>query len=142
MPSDVFFKAANGMHRAMMKLTGGRFGWDLANMPVVELTTTGRKSGKPRSVMLTSPIQDGATIVLVGSRGGDDHHPAWVLNIRDNPDVEVSMRGKKQRMHAHIASPEERAELWPRIVAVYKNYDSYQTRTTREIPLVVLEPST
>src|SRR5215210_8114483 len=112
----------NGLHHAMLKVTGGHFGWDLANMPVLELTTTGRKSGQPRSVMLTSPLQEGATIVVVASRGGDDTHPAWLLNLRDNPDVEVAYKGKpKQPMHARVATPEERARLWPQVTEKYKN---------------------
>ena len=112
-------------------------------MPVVELTTTGRKSGQPRSVMLTSPVQEGSTIVVVASRGGDDQHPAWFLNLRDKPEVEVSLKGQpKQPMRARIASPEERARLWPLVTADHKNYADYQTKTDREIPLVLLEPVT
>jgi deazaflavin-dependent oxidoreductase (nitroreductase family) len=91
--------------------------------------------------MLTSPLQEGTTIIVVASRGGDDSHPAWFLNLRDNPDVEVALHGKpKQRMRARIASPEERARLWPRVTADHKNYAGYQTKTEREIPLVLLEP--
>lgn len=110
-------------------------------MPVLELTTTGRKSGQKRSVMLTSPLQEGSTIVIVASRGGDDHHPAWLLNLRDNPDVEVAFKGgPKQQMQARVATPEERARLWPLVTADHKNYANYQTKTDREIPLVLLEP--
>jgi len=110
-------------------------------MPVVELTTTGRKSGQPRSVMLTSPVQDGDTWVVVASRGGDDQHPAWYLNLRDHPEVEVSLQGKvKQPMRARIATPEERARLWPQVTTVHKGYAGYQEKTEREIPLVLLEP--
>jgi deazaflavin-dependent oxidoreductase (nitroreductase family) len=111
-------------------------------MPVLELTTSGRKSGQPHSVMLTSPLQEGTTIVVVASRGGDDQHPAWFLNLRDNPEVDVAMRGEpKQRMRARIATPEERALLWPRVTADHKNYADYQTKTDREIPLALLEPA-
>ena len=142
MPSDLVLKVANTVHRGLLKATGGRFGWDLGHMPVVELTTTGRKSGQPRSVMLTSPVQEGATIVVVASRGGDDEHPAWFLNLRDNPDVEVSLKGRpKQRMRARVATGEERARLWPEVTEKYKGYAGYQTKTKREIPLVLLEPA-
>ena len=141
MPNDLLLKTVNAFHRGMTKLSGGRLGWDLGHMPVVELTTTGRKSGQPRSVMLTSPVQEGSTIVVVASRGGDDHHPAWFLNLRDDPDVEVALKGQpKQRMRARVANPEERARLWPLVTAKYKGYAGYQTKTTREIPLVLLEP--
>jgi deazaflavin-dependent oxidoreductase (nitroreductase family) len=142
MPTDLFLKTANAVHRNVLKFSGGRVGGNLSNMPVLELVTTGRKSGQQRSVMLTSPLQDGDSIVVVASRGGDDQSPAWLLNLRDNPDVEVALQGKpKQRMHAHIATPEERARLWPLVTADHKNYAGYQTKTEREIPLVLLQPA-
>jgi deazaflavin-dependent oxidoreductase (nitroreductase family) len=142
MPSDLTLKAMNGIHRALLKVTGGKFGWEAGKMPVLELTTTGRKSGQPRSVMLTSPLQEGDTIVVVASRGGDDTHPAWFLNLRDNPAVEVAYKGaSKQPMRARVANAEERARMWPLVTADHKNYAGYQTKTTREIPLVLLEPA-
>ena len=141
MPSDFALKTMNGVHRAMLKLTGQRVGWTVSRMPALELTTIGRKSGQPRSVMLTSPVQEATTIVVVASRGGDHIHPAWFLNLRDNPDVEVSYQGKaKQSMKARIATPDERARLWPLVTADHRNYAGYQTKTDREIPLVLLEP--
>ena len=103
MPSDGFLKAMNGIHRVMLKVTFGKFGWHLSGMPALELTTTGRKSKQPRSVMLTSPYQEGDTIIVVASRGGDPTNPAWFLNLRDDPDVEVSYMGKPtQKMKAHV----------------------------------------
>jgi deazaflavin-dependent oxidoreductase (nitroreductase family) len=142
-PSDLGLKAMNTFHRTVLKATGGHLGWQAARMPVIELTTTGRKSGRRHSVMLTSPVQDGATIVVVASRGGDDAHPAWFLNLRSDPHVEVSLQGKpKAPMRARVATPEERAQLWPRVIADHRNYASYQTKTSREIPLVLLEPET
>jgi deazaflavin-dependent oxidoreductase (nitroreductase family) len=141
MPSDLFLKGMNTVHRTVQKISGGRFGWDVVNMPVVELTTTGRKSGRPHTVLLTSPVRDGEAVVVVASRGGDDHHPAWFLNLRDNPDVDVAMgREPRRPMLARIADSDERARLWPQVVARYKDYGNYQTRTDREIPLVLLEP--
>ena len=141
MPSDLQLKAMNTFHRSLLKISGGRLGWRAGGMPVVELTTRGRKSGQPRRVMLTSPVQEGDAIVIVASRGGDDTHPAWFLNLRDNPEVEVSLKGgPKQPMRARIADAGERARLWPKITADFKNYAQYQTKTEREIPLVFLEP--
>jgi deazaflavin-dependent oxidoreductase (nitroreductase family) len=141
MANDLVLKAANGVHRALLKLSGGRFGWDVASMPVLELTTKGRKSGEPRTVMLTSPYQRGDTIVVVASKGGDDRHPEWFLNLRDNPQVEVKMKGQPGRtMTARVATPDERAELWPLIAEKHKNYGDYQKKTHREIPLVLLDP--
>ena len=110
-------------------------------MPVLELTTVGRKSGARHTVMLASPVQEGAGWVVVGSCWGADHHPAWFLNLRDRPEVEVSVRGEPSRpMRARIVGADERARLWPRVVDVYKNYARYQADIDREIPLVVLEP--
>ncbi|NEA31760.1 nitroreductase/quinone reductase family protein [Streptomyces sp. SID13031] len=140
MPTDFALKAMNAVHRSLLKLTGGRAGWRASDMPVLQLTTIGRKSGQPRSVMLTSPIQEGSTLVVVASRGGDDRHPAWFLNLRDNPQVDVSYRGEPIRqMQARVATAEERGRLWPLVVADHKNYAGYQTKTAREIPLVLLE---
>lgn len=141
MPSDLTLKAMNAVHRTVLTLTRGRVGWTASNMPVLELTTTGRRSGQPRSVMLTSPLQEGSTIVVVASRGGDDTAPLWYRNLCANPTVKVSFQGRSPvEMHARVASAEERARLWPLIVADHSNYADYQTRTQREIPLVLLDP--
>ncbi|MEJ7630744.1 MAG: nitroreductase/quinone reductase family protein [Nocardioidaceae bacterium] len=142
MPSDFALKTMNAVHRTILKVSGGRLGWSAQNMPVLELTTVGRTSGQPRKVMLTSPYQEGPDFVVVASRGGDDKHPSWFLNLREAPDVEVSVQGSPpQRMHARIAGPEERRRLWPLVTAHHENYADYQTKTSREIPLVLLEPS-
>src|SRR3954452_14839321 len=123
MPPDFALKGMNSIHRAVLTVTRGKLGWNAGSMPVLELTTTGRKSGQKRTVMLTSPLQEGDTIVVVASRGGDDTHPAWFLNLRDNPAVEVSIKGKpKQPMQAHVATPEQRARMWPQVTSKYKGY--------------------
>jgi deazaflavin-dependent oxidoreductase (nitroreductase family) len=141
MPSDLVLKTMNAVHRAILKVTGNRLGSSLGGMPTLELTTIGRKSGRPHSVMLSSPLQEGDSYVVVASRGGDDVHPAWFLNLRDNPAVEVRPIGKpKQAMRARVATPEERARMWPVIAGKYQNYAGYQTKTDREIPLVLLQP--
>jgi deazaflavin-dependent oxidoreductase (nitroreductase family) len=141
MPSDLALKAMNTFHRGLLKVTGGRKGWFVADMPVLELTTIGRTSGRPRSTMLTSPLREGAAVVVVASRGGDPTHPAWFLNLCENPRVEVSLQGKpRQAMTARVATTEERARLWPRITADHQRYADYQERTSREIPLALLEP--
>src|SRR4051794_20669449 len=105
MPSDFALKGMNSIHRAVLTVSRGRLGWNAGSMPVLELTTTGRKSGQKRSVMLTSPLQEGDAIVVVASRGGDDHHPAWFLNLQADPDVEVALKGgRRQPMRARVAS--------------------------------------
>jgi deazaflavin-dependent oxidoreductase (nitroreductase family) len=138
---DIPFKVVNIIHRAVFNASGGKVAGKGMGMPVLALTTTGRKSGQPRTVMLTSPLQDGETVVIVGSKGGADRDPDWIFNIRANPGVEVKMGGRTKKMTAHVATPEERAALWPRVTADHKNYAGYQTKTDREIPLVILEPA-
>ncbi|ONM48120.1 nitroreductase family deazaflavin-dependent oxidoreductase [Nocardia donostiensis] len=139
MPSDVVLKATNFVHRTMLKVSGGRLGKRFFGMPSLELTTTGRKSGRPHAVMLTAPIVEGDSYIIVASRGGDPMHPAWFWNIQDNPEVMVSFQSGPQRpMTAQVLSEEERARLWPRIVADYPTYGDYQKRTSRQIPLVRL----
>ena len=140
MPSDFVLKSMNNIHRAILTVSGGRKGWNAGNMPVLKLTTVGRKSGEKREVMLTSPLQLDSTMVIVASRGGDDHHPAWFLNLRDEPLAEVATQDEtKHQRRARIATAEERNAMWPQIVERYKNYGGYQSRTQREIPLVLLE---
>ena len=142
MPSDRFLKTMNGVHKGLLRLSGGRLGWTAADMPVLELTTTGRRSGRPRPVMLTSPLMDGDRIVIVASKGGEDTHPAWFLNLREDPQVTVSMKGAPGvSMLASIASPGERDRLWPIVVDEQARYGGYQENTEREIPLVLLEPA-
>jgi len=137
---DAFARAGNVLHKAILKGSGGRVGGTGFGMPVVVLTTTGRKSGKQRETVLTTPVHDENRVVLVASYGGDARHPAWFLNVRDNPDVELEMRGKKRSMTAHVASADEKKALWPEVTAAYKGYAQYQKRTDRDIPLVILEP--
>ena len=140
-PADVLMKALNAVHRAVIKVIP-RFGHEALGMPVLELTTVGRRSGRPRSVLLTSPIQDGDAIVVVASRGGDDRHPDWLLNLRAEPRVEVALRGGSRRpMLARVAEGTERDRLWRKIIAVHPRYAAYQRRTCRVIPVVLLRPS-
>ena len=141
-PKDEIGKAVNVLHRNLVRLSGGKIAGSIMGMPVVELTTVGRKSGAKRTSMLTSPVQRGDTIVLVASWGGDDRHPQWYLNLQANPDVEIRFQGGDvERRKARTATAEERAELWPKITSKYGGYAQYQTKTDREIPVVLLEPA-
>jgi deazaflavin-dependent oxidoreductase (nitroreductase family) len=141
-PNDFQLKAMNAVHRFVRKVSAERLGWTVTGMRVLELTTVGRKSGRPHAVMLTSPIELNGRLVVVASRGGDDHHPAWFLNLRDHPAVQVRTSGRLSTpMFARVATAEERAQLWPEIIAGHRNYAAYQSKTSREIPLVVLEPA-
>lgn len=137
---DAVTRYWTGLHEAAFRASNGLLFNRLGGMPVVMLTTTGRKSGRPRSTMLTAPVRDGDRLVLVASYGGDDRHPAWFLNLRAHPQVEVLMDGRTRRMRARVASREEKAALWPRVTAAAWNYALYQLQTARAIPLVILEP--
>jgi deazaflavin-dependent oxidoreductase (nitroreductase family) len=131
----------NTIHRTIIAVSGQRIGWRAGGMPVLKLTTTGRRSGEPRTVMLTSPVQEGSAWVLVASKGGDDDHPAWYLNILADPKVMIETGpGRVTSATARVATADERSRLWPQIVSAYANYGAYQRRTQREIPLVIIEP--
>lgn len=136
---DEIAKVVTTGHEAVFKGSGGRLLNRVAGMPVLVLTTTGRRSGRQRTTMLTAPIVEDGRIVLVASYGGDSRHPTWFLNLRDHPDVRVLMDGADRPMRARVATEEEKAELWPRVVSGYTGYAGYQERTERDIPLVVLE---
>ena len=132
----------NAIHRVILGVTRGKAGWTAGNMPVLELTTIGRKSGEPRSCLLTSPLQENGEIVIVASRGGDDHHPAWYLNLLETPQVQVSYKGAPHKiMTARPANAQERARMWPVVAGAFKGYAGYQEKTSREIPLVILSES-
>ena len=110
-------------------------------MPVIKLTTTGRKSGLPRSVMLTSPYKENDSLIIVASKGGSDTPPDWLLNLKKEPNVEVSIQGApNMAMRAEVADENERNRLWPVITKDYPNYGDYQTKTSRVIPLIFLRP--
>lgn len=130
----------NTVHRTLMTLSGGRIGWSMADMPVLELTTIGRKSGDKRTVMLTTPWQDGDVMAIVASAGGNDQHPAWFLNLRENQSVEVRTESGQRSMRARITEGDERQQIWDSLTSRYRNYAGYQSRTDREIPVVLLEP--
>ena len=136
---DAFLGGVNTLHRAVLAISGGRLGGTIAGMPAVELHTTGRTSGKRRSVMLTAPVYEPDRVVLVASKGGDDRDPDWYRNLVANP----ARRAHGRRRHPPDACPHRvrhgTPELWPRIVAAYKGYDSYRQRTDRQIPVVILE---
>jgi len=92
-PKDAFYKVGTGIHRAIFNLSKGRLFGRAFGMPIIELVTIGRRSGKERSTILSAPIVDGERLVLVASFGGDDRHPAWYLNLRSNPEVRVTIAG-------------------------------------------------
>ncbi len=140
MIKDRLAYAITAVHQAVFDLSSGSLLGNAVGMPVVKLTTTGRKSGRPRTTMLTTPVRQGDDIVLIASYGGDDRHPQWFQNLVANPDVEVTMSGSTRKMRARVATVEEKSALWPKVVAAYSGYAGYQKRTERDIPVVILSP--
>ena len=110
-------------------------------VPICLLTTRGRVSGQPRTTPLLYLV-DGASIVVVASQGGLPSHPRWYRNIQADPNVVVQVRGDVMPMRARTADDAERDRLWPRLVAHYRDFDSYQSWTDRPIPVVICEPRT
>jgi deazaflavin-dependent oxidoreductase (nitroreductase family) len=137
---DRGFRWLNSFHRGVVALTRGRLGRRAFGMEIIELITVGRRSSRPHSTMLTVPVIDGDALVLVASKGGDHRDPDWLKNIVANPMVRVTLRSRSIDMHARVASGEEHAQLWPRVVARYSHYENYQRRAGREIALVICTP--
>jgi deazaflavin-dependent oxidoreductase (nitroreductase family) len=128
------------LHPVAYRLTGGRgvIGHNLGMLNVV-LITTGRQSGQVREAPLLA-FEDGDRIVLVASKNGADREPGWVWNLRADPEAVVRVGSSVREVRAHEAEGEERVRLWARAVEAYRGYDFYQRKTTRRIPVIVLEP--
>ncbi|MVZ90567.1 nitroreductase family deazaflavin-dependent oxidoreductase [Microbacter sp. ANSKLAB05] len=128
------------------RVSGGRVGgsWRVgsalrAPVPVCLVTTTGRKSGEPRTVPLLH-LPDGDRVLLVASQGGLPKHPQWYYNVLADPNVTVQVGRRRRAMAAREATPSERAELWPRLVERYADFADYQANTSRVIPVIICEP--
>jgi deazaflavin-dependent oxidoreductase (nitroreductase family) len=135
-----FIHAMTALNVLAYKLTGGWLGGTFkGGAPVCLVTTTGRRSGQARTIALLY-LMDGADVVLVASMGGMSRSPGWYHNMIANPDVEVQIGATKRPMRARRASDAEKAALWPRLVAMYRDYDDYQKRTARNIPVMILSP--
>ena len=126
------------LHRLLYRLSGGRLGGRLWDLPVVLLTTTGRRSGKRRTVPLCS-FRDGDDLVVIASYGGLDQPPAWWLNLEANPEAELQDGRTRRSVTARNAEPEERQRLWAEVTSRAPGYLEYERRTTREIPVVILQ---
>ena len=127
-------------HVRSYRETDGEVGHDWRKgSSVLLLTTTGRRSGEPRATPLIYGRR-GDDYLVVASKGGSPEPPAWYVNLREQPDVEVQVLGERFPARARTATAEEKPELWQEMVRHWPDYDSYQRRTDREIPVVVLEP--
>jgi deazaflavin-dependent oxidoreductase (nitroreductase family) len=121
------------------RLTRGRLMAKVGRAPVLLLTTTGRRSGQPRTAPVVF-LPDGANLVVIGSNAGNRNAPAWSYNLEANPDAEVEIRGERRAVRARVADGEERDRLWTAMNAQYEGFDQYRERAAREIALFVLEP--
>jgi F420H(2)-dependent quinone reductase len=138
-PARLALKLGSGVHSGVYRATGGKLFGRMGKSPILLLNTVGRKSGKKR----TSPllyVKDGEDFVIIASKGGAPTHPAWFLNLRANPEATVEVGDREVRVRAEEADAEEKARLWQKMVEMYPTYDDYQTKTKREIPLLVLHP--
>jgi deazaflavin-dependent oxidoreductase (nitroreductase family) len=126
-------------HLAVLRMTRGRLLGSVAGMPVLLLTTTGRRSGKARTTPLTF-FRDGTDLVVIASNGGTDRPPGWSLNLQQTPRAVVQIGTDKLVVTAGPASEQQRERLWSVITATYAGYARYQERTTRRIPVVLLTP--
>jgi F420H(2)-dependent quinone reductase len=132
-------RAASGVHAAVYRASGGRVGGEAGNLPVLLLTTTGRKTGKQRTAPLLF-VRDGDDVVVVASNGGMDWFPAWWLNLQEHPAAVIEIGRERRDVIASKAEPGRRARLWPEFTAPYRGYLKYEARTAREIPLAILRP--
>lgn len=125
----------------LYNLTGGRVHLGGAKDPVglLVLTTTGRKSGGPRSVSLVY-IRNGSSYVVAAANAGRDTHPGWYFNLRSNPQVTLRMKNQQVKAVAEVASPEQKSQLWEQLVEAAPSFAGYAKRTRREIPMVLLHP--
>ena len=143
MPPRWFVHTAWRVHRALYRLSGGRFLWTPASKRgwgALRLTTVGRTTGRQRSVII-GYLEDGADLVTLAMNGFDEGHPSWWLNLEEHPDAVVRLAHHEPRpVRARRATGEERDRLWQRWVAVDPSHDVYAARRSTEIPVVVLAP--
>jgi deazaflavin-dependent oxidoreductase (nitroreductase family) len=133
------FRVLGGLHNALYRLSGGKLGGTTRGVATLLLTVRGRKTGKEHTVPLLYG-RDGERYVVIASKGGDPKHPAWYLNLRD-AEADVQVGGEHVHVRARDAEGEERERLWAMMVGLYAPYAEYQEKTSRQIPVVVLEPA-
>ncbi len=133
------FTSFTKLHVFLYRLTGGAVGGTMSGAPILLLEMIGHKSGKKRTIPLIH-LETDRGHAIVASYGGADAHPAWYKNLKANPEVTIQVKSERKQVRADDASPERKAELWPRLVEIYADYDLYKKRTDREIPVVEMVP--
>jgi F420H(2)-dependent quinone reductase len=127
------------LNTPLYRISGGRLGGRVGRAPVLLLTTTGRKSGQPRTCPVVY-LEDGDRFVVINTNAGNSRTPAWSLNLRADPEAEVEVGARRRRVRARIAEGEERAELWRKHNVQYAGFDDYAERLERDIAVFVLDP--
>lgn len=152
MPSDTFWSrlsnslGAKGLRMTgklnvpVYRLSGGRIGGRVGKAPVCLLTTTGRKSGEPRTAPVVY-LADRERVILIDTNAGNEKLPAWSLNLKAKPEAEVELGRERRRMRARVAEGEERADLWRRHIEQFAGFDFYVTKLERTPSVWVLEPA-
>jgi deazaflavin-dependent oxidoreductase (nitroreductase family) len=138
-PARLALKLGSGVHTGLYRATGGKLFGRMGKSPIMLLNTVGRKTGRKR----TSPllyVMDGEDFVIIASKGGAPAHPAWYLNLKANPDATVEVGDREVRVRPEEVDSEEKVRLWQKMIEMYPTYDDFQTKTKREIPLLVLRP--
>jgi deazaflavin-dependent oxidoreductase (nitroreductase family) len=138
--ASLMFNTLTGVHTLAYRLSRGLVGSRVpGGPPMLLLDHVGAKSAKKRTTPLVY-LEDGDNVVLVASKGGSPRHPSWFHNLRANPETTVQVGSRRIPVIAKVATKSQRSRLWPRVVGLYRGYELYQRRTSREIPLVILEP--
>jgi F420H(2)-dependent quinone reductase len=138
--ANLGFRILGGVHSRVYRLTGDTIGGQVAKLPILLLTTTGRKSGKARTQPLAY-TRAGEGYAVIASKGGAAQHPFWYLNLRANPLAEVTVGRETRKVRARDAEGDERERLWRQLADLYPGYDRYARKTSRRIPVIVLEPT-
>ena len=131
-------KHLSTLHTLLYRTTRGIIGRRLVNNDILLLSTIGRWTGNTHTVPLLY-LRDGEDLVVIASWGGREQHPEWYLNLASNPVATAQIEGERIRVTATTADPKRRARLWAKVLAAYDGYGEYQSRTDREIPIVILE---
>lgn len=134
---DALARVTTAVHRELYRRTGGKVGGKVGPTTMGIVTTTGRKSGQPRTTML-NVMADGDRWLLVASYGGDDRDPQWFKNLQAKPEATLQLGAESFPVKASVATDEEKKMLWPKVVGIYKGYEGYQRKTSRDIPVVIL----
>jgi deazaflavin-dependent oxidoreductase (nitroreductase family) len=137
LPAGVL-RGVGKMNVPLYRASRGRLFATWGRAPVLLLTTTGRRSGQQRTAPVVY-LADGERLIVIGSNAGNERAPAWALNLKDNPECAVQVRGQRRQLRARVAQGEERAELWRKMNEQYAGFDDYDERTSRDIAVFVLE---